>query len=290
LNTVLDRVTEHGRPYQDPLTVINWEKANPLLPWLPRSLLLSKECFGSIDEDEFLKLSRAEFTRLCAAGLWLEGLLVNRVTETGLIGIETAEARVMLQEIREETGHSLMFLEMIDRADQASRPRLEGTKLLTVVAKRLRVEAAEFWAMAYIGETVTDTFAMKALKLAQTEDQPMCPLAEQVLAFHHREEARHIAAARQFLMVRMSGMSQKRRWIFSQTVQWLLNLFLDATMYPSAESLMRAGLADPVGLAQRLRKNPMRQEIARTCAVPAVSLLKRDGLWPSKACGQRRAS
>ena len=94
----------------------------------------------------------------------------------------------------------------------------------------------------------------------------------------------------QFLMVRMSGMSQKRRWIFSRTVQWLLNLFLDATMYPSAESLMRAGLADPVGLAQRLRKNPMRQEIARTCAVPAVSLLKRDGLWPSKACGQRRAS
>ena len=65
MNTVLDRVTEHGRPYQDPLTVINWEKANPSLPWLPRSLLLSKEFFGSIDEDEFLKLSRAEFTRLC---------------------------------------------------------------------------------------------------------------------------------------------------------------------------------------------------------------------------------
>ena len=114
----------------------------------------------------------------------------------------------------------------------------------------------------------------------------MCPVAAQVLAFHHREEARHIAAARQFLTVRMSGMSRKRRLIFSQTVRWLLNLFLDATMYPSAESLMRAGLSDPVDLAQHLRKDSMRQEIARSCAIPAVSLLKRDGLWPSKACVQ----
>ena len=290
MSTVLDRVTEHGRPYQDPLTVINWEKANPSLPWLPRSLLLSTEFFDSIDDDEFLKLSRAEFTRLCSAGLWLEGLLVNRVTETGLMGIETAEARVMLQEIREETGHSLMFLEMIDRAEQVSRPRLEGTKLLTLVAKRLRVEAAEFWAMAYIGETVTDTFAMKALKIAQTKNEAICPVAEQVLSFHHREEARHIAAARQFLTTRMAGMSQKRRWVFSQAVRWLLNLFLDATMYPSAESLTLAGLSAPATLAKQLRNDTTRRDVARTCAMPAVSLLRRDGLWPSKGFVERSAS
>ena len=278
MNAILDRIAEHGRPYRDPLTAINWTQEDPALPWLPKSLLLGPDLQNSLDEKEFLKLSRAEFTRLCAAGLWLEGLLINRVTETGLLGIETTEARVMLQEVREETGHSLMFLEMIDRAAQGLSPRLEGTKILTAVAKKLRVDSAEFWAMAYIGETVTDTFAMKALKLSQSEHEPMCPVAEEVLAFHHREEARHIAAARQFLAGRMSGMSLQRRWIFSRTLQWLLELFLDATMYPSAESLERAGLSDPVGLARLLKNDPTRQSIAADCAMPAVSLLRRDGL------------
>ena len=281
MNAILDRIAEHGRPYRDPIKAIQWTEADPKLPWLPKSLLLGPDLLTYLDVEEFIKLSRAEFLRLCAAGLWLESLLINRVTESGMIGIDTAEARVMLQEVREEAGHSLMFLEMIDRAGYDNHPVLEGTKILTAVAKRLKVDSAEFWAMAYIGETVTDTFAMKALKHSQTEQAPMCPVAEAVLAFHHREEARHIAAARQFLAGRMSGMSLQRRMIFSRVLRWLLNLFLDSTMYPSAESLRRAGLSNPITLARLIKNDPLRRKVAADCAVPAVTLLRRDGLLPS---------
>ena len=182
-----------------------------------------------------------------------------------------------------------MFLEMIDRASDGSLPKLEGTKILTSIAKRLKVDSAEFWVMAYIGETVTDTFAMKALKLTQSEQEPMCPVAEAVLTFHHREEARHIAAARQFLAGRMSGMSLQRRWIFSRTLQWLLKLFLDATMYPSAESLKQAGLSKPESLARLIRNDLARQSVAADCAMPAVSLLRRDGLLSSRSFFTRSA-
>lgn len=289
MNAVLDRIAEHGRPYADPVAAVDWQAADAARPWLPKSLLVGPDAGVRLEEAEFMTLSRAEFTRLCAAGLWLEGLLINRVTETGLLGIETEEARVMLQEIREETGHSLMFLEMIDRAGHDDRPRLEGISLLTAVAKRLRVESAEFWAMVFIGETVTDAFAVKALKISQAENEPICPVAEQVLSLHHREEAKHIAAARQFLAARISRMSRYRRWAFARTLSRLLDLFLDATMYSSAASLERAGLPNAQGLARALRADPWRRSVAADCAGPAVSLLARDGLTPAARLVRRGA-
>ena len=289
MNAALDRIAKHGRYYNDPIIAIDWQVADAERPWLPKGLLLGPNAEAAMEDDQFVALSRAEYTRLCAAGLWLEGLLINRVTGSGLIGLETEEARVMLQEIREETGHSLMFLEMIDRAGHDDRPRLAGTSLLNTIAKRLRIETAEFWAMVFIGETVTDTFAMKALKLSKPADDPICPLAEQVLALHHREEARHIAAARQFLAARISRMSRHRRWIFARSLRWLLNLFLEATMYPSLESLRRAGITDADNLVQRLRLNPWRQEVAAACAAPAVSLLTREGLMSAPYLSRRGA-
>ena len=289
MNAALDRIAKHGRSYEDPIAAIDWQAAEAERPWLPKGLLLGPDFHSAMPDDQFIALSRAEYTRLCAAGLWLEGLLINRVTESGLLGLETEEARVMLQEIREETGHSLMFLEMIDRAGHDDRPRLAGTHLLTAIAKRLRIETAEFWAMVFIGETVTDTFAMKALKLSKPADDTICPVAEQVLNLHHREEARHIAAARQFLASRVLGMSRHRRWIFARTLYWLLNLFLEATMYPSSDSLQRAGVLDADNLVLRLRRDPWRQEVAAACAAPAVSLLTREGLISMTQLARRGA-
>ena len=289
MNAALDRIAKHGRYYNDPITAIDWQVADAERPWLPKGLLLGPDVQAAMEDDQFIALSRAEYTRLCAAGLWLEGLLINRVTESGLMGLEMEEARVMLQEIREETGHSLMFLEMIDRAGHDDRPRLEGTRLLTAIAKRLRIETPEFWAMVFIGETVTDTFAMKALKLSKPADDAICPVAEQVLALHHREEARHIAAARQFLATRISRMSRHRRWVFARTLRWLLNMFLEATMYPSSESLHRAGVPDADNLVQRLRRDPWRQEMAAACAAPAVSLLTREGLMSAAQLARRES-
>ena len=107
MNAALDRIAKHGRCYKDPITAIDWRSADAERPWLPRGLLLGHESQVPIRADQFIALSRAEYARLCAAGLWLEGLLINRVTASGLLDVDTEEARVILQEIREETGHSL---------------------------------------------------------------------------------------------------------------------------------------------------------------------------------------
>lgn len=280
MTAILDRLAAHGTPYHDPVAAIDWTVADEALPWLPPRLLEVDGLgfLGRLSPAHLRRLSRAEFARLCAAGMWLEGLLINRVTERGILGARPADARVMLQEIREEAGHSLMFLEMIDRAGLAGVPLLGGTRLLTAVAHRLDPWGPEFWAMVYIGETVTDTFAMRALRVARVGGQAICPVARQVLNLHHRDEARHIAAAKVFLAESMVKMTPPRRLVFRAMLRFLLERFLAATLYPTTASLAWAGLPDPAKTAAAIRDCPARARLARTCAGPALALLVRDGL------------
>jgi hypothetical protein len=189
----------------------------------------------------------------------------------GCLTTEPAEARVMLQEVREEAGHSLMFVEMIDRAGLGGVPLLGDIRLLSRVAHRLHPDGAEFWAMVYIGESVTDSFALAALR---ADAGAMCPLAREVLQFHHKDEARHIAAARTLLKTRVGAMSAPRRWLFRATLKFLLRRFLAATLYPTEASLRAMNIPDPAGAARAAARSPERHAFAEECARSATRFVE----------------
>lgn len=263
-----------GEPYRDPMQAIDWSAADATRPWLPPALLslADHELQAAMTPDELVRFSRVEFARLCAAGLWLEGMLIGRIMRNGCLDAVPDEARVMLQEVREEAGHSLMFLEMIDRAGLGGVPLLGDVRLLTWVAHRLGPEQPEFWAMVHIGESVTDGFALRVLREG---GESLCPVARQVLQLHHRDEARHIAAARTFLTARVERMSRPRRRIFESVLSFLLKRFLRATLYPTEASLRALGLADPAGAARAALASRRRAELARDCAAPALRFVRR---------------
>lgn len=279
MSAVIRRLGDAGARYRDPLAAVEWHGADPALPWLPASLAPTSgiEVPADLADDFRLRFNRAEFARLAAAGLWLEGLLISRVTAKGFLAHRTDEARVMLQEVREESGHGLMFLEMIERAGLSGVHLLGPTGLLTWIAHRLDPAAAEFWAMVFIGESVTDTLAVKALKAADA-GEAICPVARQVLQLHHRDEARHIAAARRLMDARVAAMSRVDRFFFARTLRFLLNRFLEATLYPTPASLRALGVTKPGRAARRARKCPERRRLAAACAEPALDLLTRSGL------------
>jgi hypothetical protein len=273
----LRRIARQGATYADPLAAIDWAAADDALPWLPPTLsgLAGMADYGGLAPDQAIRFSRVEFARLCAAGLWLEGLLISRIAHDGFPAARPAEARVMLQEVREESGHGLMFLEMIDRAGLCGVDLLGPTGLLTFVAHRLGPDDAAFWAMVYVGETVTDQFALRALADAGRDaGNAICPVARQVLALHHRDEARHIAAARALLEIRIGRMGRACRAAFDAALRILLNRFLEATLFPTPASLTALGVPDPAGLARAVRQSPARQALARDCAAPALALLR----------------
>ncbi len=275
----MDRLGALGAEYHDPVAEIDWDAAAPDLKWLTPGTLCLAALEGGADasSEDLIRFSRAEFARLCAAGLWLEGLLISRLTARGFPAARADEARVMLQEVREESGHGLMFLEMIDRAGFTGVRLLGPTRLLTWVAHRLAPDSAEFWAMVYVGETVTDTLAVLALREA-ADGSPICPVARQVLTLHHRDEARHIAAARSFLKARVADMGWLRRRLFSGFFRFLLRRFLWATLYPTEASLRAVGVSDAKVAARAARACPDRAKLAAHCAAPALSLLARTRL------------
>ena len=280
MTDVLRRIGAHAAGYRDPLSLIHWPAADPGLPWLPLRLLSIDGLAERADAgpDRLLRFSRMEFARLCAAGMWLEGLLIHRVSSNGFLGLDADEARVALQEVREESGHSLMFLEMMQRAGAARVPLLGATGLLSWVARRLDPAGPEFWAMVYIGETVTDAFALKALKIARPGREAICPVARQGLELHPRDEARHIAASRVFLANRLDRMTGVRLAVFRRTLRFLLDRFVEATLYPTPASLAAAGFQDSEALCRRIRACPERRALARDCARPALDLLAANGV------------
>lgn len=285
------RVEHLGRraaPYRDPFADLDFTAADATKPWLPPELLSLAKLpeYSALNENDRVRLSRVDFARLCAAGVWLEGLLMSRVTARGFVGVPPAEARVMLQEVREEAGHSLMFVEMIERAGLSGIALLGPTRLLTWIAGRLRPEYAEFWAMVYIGESVTNNFVARALR-ASASGERICPLARQVMALHHREEGRHIAAARALLEARLGRMGALRRHAFGVLFRWLLERFLAATLYPTAASLAAAGIGRPRRVARAARRCDARQRLARACADPAIAFMARAGLVSKPAAALR---
>ena len=283
MSATLARLRERAAHYRDPYAEIDFSCADPALPWLPRELLslAALPQYEALTEAERIALSRIDFARLCAAGVWLEGLLMSRVTARGFVGAPVEEACVALQEVREEAGHGLMFLDMIERAGMSGIALLGPTRLLTWIARRLGPDDAEFWAMVYIGESVTNHFVARALR-ASAQGEPICPLARDVMALHHRDEARHIAAARLLLEARIARMGWLRRRAFAALLHFLLNRFLEATLYPTQASLEALGVPDAARTARRVRASSERGELARACAAPALAFISRAGLGSTR--------
>jgi hypothetical protein len=221
----LQQLADLGRRYTDPMAAIDWQRQDSGKPWLPPAMLsLSGLAIQrAMTPEQVRRLSQVEFARLCAAGIWVEGLLMHRLTAVPTASLPAGEARLLLQEVREEAGHGLMFLEMIERAGLSDICLLGNTRLLSWVANKLDPQSPEFWAMVYLGEAITDSFALKALKLGGDE---ICPLARDVLQFHHREEARHMAAAKALLKSRCSGLSAYRKRRLKLMLRHLLPRFL----------------------------------------------------------------
>jgi len=275
MSTIFNRLAAATPAYKDPMTEIDWSADDPDLAWLPESVisLAHLPVWQQLDARQKRRVSQIEFARLCAAGLWLEGLMIHRVTHAGFVAADTLETQIVLHEVREETGHGLMFLKMIERAGMSGKHLLGPTGLLTTVAKMLDPQSAGFWAMVFIGESVTDTFALKALKEAEGQGRAICPLARQVMQWHHADEARHIAAAKALLGEKIKAMSPAQRSGFRLLTKMLIRRFLRATLFPSLQSLEALQIPNAREVWRQAHRNPSGWVLARSCAEPAMNLI-----------------
>ncbi len=278
-----DRATQlsrHSTPYRDPLARIHWERLSEHLFWLPEQAvsLYGIEQYDALPLDVRKRLSHYEFARFLSAGVWLESLFLQRLARAALKG-PRATRIYHLHELREEAGHSLMFLEFFERTDlDTAVLDAPFDPWLTALGRRLPFHSTLFWSAILLGEEIPD----RLNRYVRLHAQSVCPVAIEICALHSTDEARHIAYGREVLRDRLERAGSLTRILLGRALNTLLHRFVTTFYYPPQSLYIHAGL--PAGpWAARVATHPARQQFVAHCLGPTVARLRGLGLtvsWP----------
>ncbi|MEK8088776.1 diiron oxygenase [Thermithiobacillus plumbiphilus] len=271
---LVGRLNERSRQYRDPLSQIPWDDLDPEAFWLPESLisLHGLPVYQSLSEIQRRMLSQCEFLAFTELGLWLEALFIQRISRNVLDIADKSLDRYEyeLHELREEVGHSLMFLTFIRKSGIPlltpfrDRPRMAG-----LFARFAPYRSAAFWTTILIGEEVPDQ--MNRL-IRRQGDLPGAVLG--MTHLHMREEARHMAYARELLSERLPRLNRLQRALLRPLLRRVIHEFIETCFYPSAQVYAAAGLDNPDKLVRVARRNPARHALIQRCTAPSLAFLR----------------
>ena len=263
--------------YHDPLALVDWAKLSAAEAWLPPSTLslYGLPEFEVIGAEVQRRLSQYEFINVMYCGLWLESIFLQRVSRLLRPGMPRAEHAHLLHELREETGHSLMFL----RAIEAGRLNLpqdswRAPRTAALLGRFAPAGGALFWLAMLIGEHVSDSFNRH---LCETPGVVVNPAIRQICLLHVADEDRHIAHARRMLAATLSKNSAART-LLSAAARVLLWQMASAFYYPPQPFYALAGLPRSVDWHAAARSNPARKQFVAQRLAATRDLLRSLGL------------
>ncbi len=272
---LLHQLSVNSQPYRDPLTHLPWAALSLEHFWLPPSALSLGGLADFERQPEAIqkRLSQYEFLNFIQAGLWLEGMFIARLNNASQFKTYD-EYAYSLHEIREEAGHSLMFLKLIAESGLA----LPSTNFLRpTLADRLGrhapSESTLFWLAVVIGEEIPD----RLNRYVRTHGEAINPLINAMCRLHIIDEARHIARARNQLEQRLANTSRFTRALLSPLIRTLIAQLVRTFYLPRADVYELAGLSPGHEWQSRARKNPVHIEFVTHTIRPTLNLLARHG-------------
>ncbi|MFN8050947.1 MAG: diiron oxygenase [Acidimicrobiales bacterium] len=182
------------------------------------------------------------------------------------------EFRYVLHEVIEESQHTLMFNEFVNRSGVAVRgmPRwLRQFTELFVPRISLHDPAYFFW-MVLGGEDPIDCLQRKMLATGSGH-----PLLDQIMRIHITEEARHISYARAALRKHVPRVSGPRRQLLSVMVPLTLGIMVRLMVRPTSD-VVRAGV--PLGVIQDAYRTEAGRALYVECAAKPRVLARELGL------------
>ena len=274
--SLLQQLSSNSDPYHDPLARLNWDALNCDDFWLPESALslYGLPEYSALSDAARRRLSQYEFIGFIQAGLWLEGIFIERLGKTLKNTGAIAEQAIYMHEIREEAGHSLMFLKLMEKcglplpSDHKQRPRFSD-----FLGRHAPADSALFWLAVVVGEEIPD----KLNRHIRTARDQVNPLIREMCTLHIIDEARHIAHARSALEAGLSNSSRITKHMLAPIVRVLVRQFVDTFYLPRAEIYELAGLTPGNAWRERARRNPERNSFIRQSINPTLVLLKQHG-------------
>lgn len=271
------QLARNSTPYFDPLAKIAWDRLNTDDYWLPPTALslYGLPAFASLPELQRRRLSQYEFLNFIEAGLWLEGLFMQRLAGSLRRPQARAVTRYRLHELREEAGHSLMFLEVMERSGLALAYRPYRHLWLAQTFVRIApLESVTFALATALGEEISD----RLNRYVRKRQAEVNPAIAQICTAHIIDEARHIAFAHDSIERQLATLPAWRHAALARFVGVLLRQFVAAFYFPRADLYEQVGLYPGASWARAARANPARRAFIDECLNPTLQHFRRHGL------------
>lgn len=272
--SLLEQLSTNSSPYHDPLLRLNWDALDTAAYWLPPaaiSLHGTRE-YDALPEATRIRLSQYEFTGFIQAGLWLEAIFIERLSRNLKHTQSAQELAYYLHEIREESGHSLMFLKLMEKGGL----RLPGVwrnrpRMADFLGRHAPINTTLFWLAVTIGEEVPDKLNRYIRIHGETG---VDPLIRQMCTLHVIDEARHIAHARSALDQSLARTSTLHKKLLTPVINLLIHQFVTTFYLPQTDVYELAGLNSGHQWREIARRSPARREFIQKCLNPSLNLLR----------------
>ncbi len=212
---------------------------------LPEADVLGRtEWYRSLPKDEQIRVGLYRQANVTKVGLQFEQVLIAGLMNfTFALPNGTPEFRYATHEATEETHHTQMFQEFVNRSGQdvAGAPWLFRflAPVLPLFANRVPVG---FFIGVLAGEEPID-HVQKSILRAGDE---MHPLLQRIMQIHVAEEARHIGFAHQYVEHRAARLSRSQRFVLSLAFPVIMRWLADAILVPSKRARRDMGIPDAV--------------------------------------------
>jgi hypothetical protein len=179
-----------------------------------------------------------------------------------------------LHEIREEAGHSLMFLTLMARSGIRIPPSpFHALHFANLAGRYLPMGHCAFWLAVFIGEAVPD----RVNRWVRRNEDDLCPVVVEMARVHVVEEARHLAHARDTLERLLPRLPRWQAPLVRALTGKLLRSFVDALFYPGPALYEAAGLLPASRWHGLARKNRERRRFAESMVRPVLRTLDAQG-------------
>lgn len=273
---LLDQLSANSAPYRDPLVVLDWRTLSLDQYWLPQEAISLHGLaeYESLSEAARMRLSQYEFLAIAQAGIALERIFLEMTARRLSKAEPQSEYAYLLHEMREEAGHSLMFLKL---AAQSGLDVPDWRNALPRFARplsRVLLNESLYWFLVVVAEDIPDKLNRL---LRRQSGSAVMPLIRQLITLHMVDEARHIAYARRQLELAMAGRG-RLAVRFPGLLDSLFNRFVRAYFWPRAEIYERAGLGEGRAWRRLALRNPHRREFVLRLIAPTMRLLAGHGI------------
>jgi len=287
---LLEQLSRNSTPYHDPLSRVDWEALDIDSYWLPEQALslYGVQEFMDCPPQQRMRLSQLEFLHLLEVALWLEGLFMTQLCQ-GLRVHHGLYSRSVyhLHELREEAGHSLMFLELMYRCGLGRVPIDVGRlRWLDRIGRHVGADSLLFWALTLIGEEVPDRMNRYILRHGQS----LCPAVVDIIRLHTIDESRHIAHAKNRVATIMESPGRVAKAIARNLLPHLFRCFVRTVYFPTPILYERAGLMPGRSWAVLAWQNVQRHQFIEQQLSSSLRTLKQQGIdlqWPQPPCWGR---